>query len=599
MEPAQILATYTDAFLDALAQAGVEHIVFSPGSRSTPLILTAAQRGRFKLWRHLDERSGGFFALGLAKALGEPVALLCSSGTAGANFYPAVIEAYYDRVPLIVLTADRPHELRDFGAPQTIDQNRLYGPHVKWFVDMPLPEAGEAMGAYLRTVAFRAVAEATQAPFGPVHLNFPFREPLIPDWDSSPASAPVNTDAVAGSFAAVPTKRPIHVSEGQRMLSADELSPLADLLASYRRGLIVCGPQRNPGLAEAVARLGERLGFPILADPLSGLRYGKHDRSWVIDAYDAFLRDEGFCQRNGPDVVLRFGAAPTSKALTLFLARHQQARHIVVDEGAGWRDPFHLADHMVYADPVGLAHALADALPGDLQHADRSWGRAWLQVNATSRRVVAEQAASFDELFEGRIFPELAKVLPDGATLYVGNSMPVRDLDSFLPSSDKAWRCLANRGANGIDGVVSSSLGVSAAGDGPVVLVIGDLSFYHDLGGLLAAKAYDLDLTVVLVHNDGGGIFSFLPQARVADHFEPLFGTAHGLDFAPAVAMYGGRFTKISNWEEFGQALRRGIEQGGLHVVEVPTSRESNVQMHRSVWQAVEKALVEGGDGQQ
>lgn len=597
MDPGHNLAAYTGSFMDALAQAGVAHIAFSPGSRSTPLIMTAAEGHRFKLWRHIDERSAGFFALGLAKALGEPVALLCSSGTAAANFYPAIIEAYYDRVPLIVLTADRPHELRDVGAPQTIDQNRLYGPHVKWFVDMPLPEGTETVKAYVRTAAARAVAEARKAPAGPVHLNFPFREPLIPRGEPAASSGLVNVGAVAAAAYETPHDRPLQTLEGKRILSRDELAPLTDLLASYRRGLIVCGPQREPGLAEGVTRLAERLGFPILADPLSGLRYGKHDDSWIVDSYDALLRDEDFCRRHGPDVVLRFGAAPTSKALTLFLTRHNDARHIVVDGGAGWRDPLHLVDSMVYADPVATAHALAESLPADLQHAARTWGRIWLQANAAAKETIQKEIASFDELFEGRIFPELAAVLPDGATLYVGNSMPVRDMDAFLPSNQLSLRCLANRGANGIDGVVSSSLGASAAGEGPVVLVIGDLSFYHDLGGLLAAKTHDLDLVVVLVNNDGGGIFSFLPQAQVPEYFEPLFGTPHGLDFAPAVGMYGGRFARVESWEQFRRAVRQGIEQGGLHVVEVSTSREANVRMHRAVWQAVQRKLAERSAG--
>ncbi len=597
MEPDEVLTAYTGAFLDALASAGVGHIAFSPGSRSTPLILTAARRGSFRLWRHLDERSAGFFALGLAKALDEPVALLCSSGTAAANFYPAVIEAYYDRVPLVVLTADRPHELRDVGAPQAIDQVHLYGSHVKWFVDMPLPEGTDAAQAHARTVAFRAVAEAKKAPAGPVHLNFPFREPLLPAEHAPAPRDLVNVGAVAGPLRPAAGERTVSLLEGTRVLTEDELAPLADLLASYRRGLIICGPQRDPGLAGGVVRLARSLGFPVLADPLSGVRYGKHDRTWVIDAYDALLRDETFAAGHEPDVVVRFGAAPTSKALNLFLARCHRARHVVIDEGGGWRDPLHVAGYMVYADPVQTAHALCDAMPGDLRHADRSWGRAWIEANDIAKEAVQQEIASFDELFEGRIFPELAHVLPDGATLYVGNSMPVRDLDSFLPSSGATWRCLANRGANGIDGVVSSSLGVSASGAGPVVLVIGDLSFYHDLGGLLAAKTYGLDLTVVLVHNDGGGIFSFLPQAGVPEHFEDLFGTPHGLDFAPAVAMYGGSFTRVRTWDEFRRSVRRGLAEGGLHVVEVPTGREANVRMHRAVWQAVKRALAEGGAG--
>lgn len=592
MDMAQVLRAFVGAFIDELVKAGVRHVVFSPGSRSTPLILMAAEHDKLKCWRHIDERSAGFFALGLAKALDEPVALLCSSGTAAANFYPAVVEAYYDRVPLVVLTADRPHELRDMGAPQTIDQHRLYGAHAKWFVDLPLPEESPAALRYVRTIASRAVALTRSVPSGPVHLNFPFREPLIPALKAEATDPLVNARAGTDeteTAGAAPVRRVVH---GATALSDGDLTELLDILTGHRRGLIVCGPQRDARLASEVAALAQGLGFPILADPLSGVRYGSHDRTWVIDAYDALLRDDGFAGGYVPDIVLRFGAMPTSKALALYLQRHHLAQHIVVDEGAGWRDPGHLATRMVYADPVAMCQALTRRLPKDLQYADRSWGRSWCHANSVAHQAIAERVGSFDALFEGRIFSELADLLPPDATLYVGNSMPVRDLDSFLRASPVPLRCLANRGANGIDGVVSSSLGVSAAAQGPVVLVIGDLSFYHDLGGLLAATLHQLDLTVVLVNNDGGGIFSFLPQSSLTKHFEPLFGTPHGLHFAPAVKMYGGTFDRIRDWDEFKVSVRKGLELGGLHVVEVPTSRVSNTGMHQEVWQAVRDTLA-------
>lgn len=575
MEHAQALGAYVSAFMDELWQSGVRHLVFAPGSRSAPLALAAAEQKGLHLWRHIDERSAGFFALGLAKALGAPVALVCSSGTAAANFYPAVIEAYYDRVPLIVLTADRPHELRDSGAPQTIDQLRLYGPHVKWFADMALPEGGEAALRYVRQAAARAAAVAAAAPAGPVHLNFPFREPLIPQL---PAGVPGGA-ASGGPHTAAARGRPV--------LPEDELAALADELASWRRGLIVCGPQRDPELAPAVIRLAERLGYPVLADPLSGVRYGAHGKACVIDAYDAFLRDRRFSAQYAPDVVLRFGAAPTSKALNQYLERHAGARQTLVDGGGGWRDPAHVVRRVVHADPAWLCEALAERLPGDLEHAGCSWLAAWQAINRGAKEAALAQVARFDALFEGRIFTELRELLPEGSVLYAGNSMPVRDMDAFLYARDAALVCHANRGANGIDGVVSSALGAAAARLGPTVLVIGDLSFYHDLNGLLAAKLHGLDLTVILVHNDGGGIFSFLPQADLPRHFEALFGTPHGLDFAPVVAMYGGTFRRAEDWPAFRKAVRTGLEQGGLHVIEVRTERNTNRTMHQAVWQAV------------
>jgi 2-succinyl-5-enolpyruvyl-6-hydroxy-3-cyclohexene-1-carboxylate synthase len=584
---AQALEVVVAAFVAELARAGVRHVCACPGSRSTPLAITFSQHPDLKLWMHLDERSAAYFGLGLARAAHEPVVLLATSGTAAANFLPAIVEAFFARVPLVVLTADRPHELRDVGAAQTIDQIRLYGEHVKWFFDLPEPDPGLSLEhvRLVRTSAARAVSTAVAEPAGPVHLNWPLREPLML---AAPESLATAAPPVWG---ARPGGRPyVAVSNGRLAPSHSLIAELAADLARSPRGLIVAGPQDDPDLPAALARLAQRLGYPILADPLSGLRRGPHDRSLVLDAYDAFLRDERTVEQLQPRVVLRFGAMPTSKPVLLYLQRYATARHIVVDPG-GWRDPTGLASDMLHVDPRLLCEALA-AMLSSPQPTD--WAGTWLDVNARTRQLIERHVRGLHELFEGKIFSgdELPALLPENALLYVGNSMPVRDLDTFLPSGAEPVRCLSNRGANGIDGVVSSALGASAAGVGPVVLVIGDISFYHDLNGLLAARAHGLDLLVVLVNNDGGGIFSFLPQAELAaDAFESLFGTPHGLDFRPFVEGYGGRLVRIADWPGFARAVGDGLERGGLQVVEVPTDRAGNVTLHRDVWRAVGQAL--------
>jgi 2-succinyl-5-enolpyruvyl-6-hydroxy-3-cyclohexene-1-carboxylate synthase len=334
--------------------------------------------------------------------------------------------------------------------------------------------------------------------------------------------------------------------------------------------------------------LAERLQFPLLADPLSGVRRGGHDLSTVIDAYDAFLRDEATLERLAPRVVLRFGAMPTSRPLLQYLQRFAAARQILVDPG-GWREPTGLASDVLHVDPRLLCQAL---LGVKLSRSDE-WLATWTRVNRTARAAIQRHLADMDELFEGKVFSELASLLPEGSVLFAGNSMPVRDLDTFLPCGEKSLRCVSNRGANGIDGVVSSALGTSAAAVGPVVLVIGDVSLYHDLNGLLAARKHALDLLIVLVNNDGGGIFSFLPQAETAsEHFETLFGTPHGLDFRPFVEGYGGRFIRVQHWPAFVRAVAEGLERGGLQVVEVPTERARNVELHRQVWRVVSACLA-------
>ncbi|PTM57832.1 2-succinyl-5-enolpyruvyl-6-hydroxy-3-cyclohexene-1-carboxylic-acid synthase [Desmospora activa] len=571
MSAARTLAAYVGAFVDELAKNGLSHAVISPGSRSTPLALALEAHPKLRVWMHVDERSAGFFALGLAKATGKPAALLCTSGTAAANYFPAVVEAKLARVPLVVLTADRPHELRDVGAPQAIDQLGLYGTHVKWFSEMAIPEASEQLLRYVRTAAGRAIATASGGPMGPIHLNFPFREPLLldlssPDWYRQGERA----DAY------------VRVMEGNRGIGKREVERLA-AACNGKRGLIVCGPQDDSDLPTAIAELADVTGFPVLADPLSGLRRpGQGEK--ILDSYDAFLRTSEAKTALVPEVVLRFGAMPVSKTLTQYLSTYSDVLQVVVDPYGGWRDPVLTAAEMVYADPVTLAQALTATVRA---RASKEWGHTWQRLDEMARAAMVREAER-QELSEGRVISELVDLLPEHSLLFVGNSMPVRDLDSFLIRPQKLIRTMANRGANGIDGVISTALGASFSFE-RTALVIGDLSFYHDLNGLLAAKLHQLNLTIIVVNNDGGGIFSFLPQAEGSSSasFERLFGTPLGLDYEPAVRMYGGRFTRVKSWNDFREAVGGSLEDGGLHVVEVPTVRSVNVAMHRERWNHV------------
>ncbi len=467
---------------------------------------------------------------------------------------------------------------------------RLFGAHVKWFVDLAEPDATPELLRYVRTVACRAAATALRGPAGPVHINCPYREPLIP----LPGPEPATLEQRPGD-------RPyVAVAHAPRAPDAGLVAALAAELRVARRGLIVCGPQNDPALADALVRLAEALGYPILADPLSGLRRGPHDRALVLDCYDASLRDGDLVERFAPELVLRFGAMPTSKPLLLYLQRHGDCRQILVDGDGGWNEPTLLASDVVHAEPRLLCTALTAELPEPPPDVGTAaWAASWSAADRAAREAIAARLATLDELFEGKVFAELAALLPDGALLYAGNSMPVRDLDTFFAAGDRAVRVLANRGANGIDGVVSSALGAGAAGIGPLVLVIGDLSFYHDSNGLLAAAQHHLNATIILLNNDGGGIFSFLPQAADAEHFETLFGTPHGLDFQPLAQMYGARYTRVAAWGEFRSAVRAGIAEGGLHIVEVPTARDRNVTLHREIWRVVSAALASvSGDRQ-
>jgi 2-succinyl-5-enolpyruvyl-6-hydroxy-3-cyclohexene-1-carboxylate synthase len=545
------------------------------------------------IWMHVDERSAAFFALGMAKRLQRPVALLCTSGTAAANFFPAIVEANLTHIPLIVLTADRPHELRDCGAPQAIDQNRLYGTHVKWFVEVSLPAATNAALRYIRTIANRAVAHVQAVPVGPVHLNMPFREPLVPEpLADQPLPVPSTRDMLAwyGRPDALP-----YVEVTDTVLASASpaiIQQLASTLSIQRHGLIIVGTNSDLALIEPVLQLAQCLGYPILADPLSQFRSGPHKRDSVLTSYDAFLRIDAFVERMKPEFVLRFGPMPTAKPLLLYLKHYAHCPQVVVDAQGGWDEPTQLASAMIHADPLAFCRDLLAALPAiDLE--GEVWFSIWQRSDYVTRQVLYAAIQDFVQPFEGRIFVELAELLPAGATLFVGNSMPVRDMDTFFWGNERSMCVLGNRGANGIDGVISSALGASAAAtkNEHTVLVIGDLSFFHDLNGLLAARLHALNITIILVNNDGGGIFSFLPQAAYPQHFEQLFGTSTGLDFQLVVQMYGGHFQTIHDWHAFRRAIKRSFHEGGLHVLEVTTERESNVTMHRQLWQVVGNAL--------
>lgn len=581
------------AFVDELARAGICEAVICPGSRSTPLALAVRAHPAIRSRVVPDERAAGFFALGMARASRMPVLVVCTSGTAAVNLGPAVVEAFYARVPLVVVTADRPPELRDRGSAQTIDQVRLYGTQVKWFSEMPILDATTDLLAHVRSTAGRAVSTALAGPPGPVHLNFPLREPLIP---AGPLG-PLVTNPLERSLIPGPTAPFAAAIEGKRFLSAAEVTSISARVAVMDRGLIVAGPQDDPALPAALARLAAATGYPIIADPLSQVRMGPHDRSRVISRGDLISRPGKWIDAHQPEIVIRFGAMPTSKAI-LEMLREARPAQLVVDGDGGWREAALLPTTFVHADGAGFADALCTALSPTGRAS--SWAFDWLTADRAADGAIEawlSARAPSDESFEPLPFAALAELMPEGGLLWAGNSMPVRDMDAYLPSRPRAIRCFANRGANGIDGVVSSALGAAAADVGPVVLVIGDLSFLHDLNALVMARLHRLSATIVLTNNDGGGIFSFLPQASADDPevglpeaFEELFGTPHGVEFGPIVQALGAEH-RVVRPGELGDALAGSIGAAGVQVLEVLADRSKNVILHREAAAAVAKAL--------
>ncbi len=583
------------ALVDELQAAGVADVIVCPGSRSTPLALATRAHPGLRVRALLDERSAGFFALGLARASRRPVAVIVTSGTAVANLLPSVVEASLARVPLILLTADRPPELHDRGAPQTIDQVGIFGGFVRWFSQLPLLDGAPETRRHVRSVVGRAVATARSGTAGPVHLNIPFREPLVP----ASALGPIDPPGDRG-----PRQRPFtDAVAGRSRLAEADLHGLAESLVATVRGLIIAGPSDAPDLPAALARLAAATGYPIVADPLSGVRCGPHDRTHVLGHADHLVRPGPWRDAHVPELVIRFGAVPTSKPLRTLIGEVSPTQ-LVVDGDDGWIEPAIIATTFVHADATTTARDLADAIAEnrgtEKAVVDGRWAEEWCEADRKAGDALLDwltEVESRGEPFEGLPFAVLGGVLPDGALLWAGNSMPVRDLDDWLTGSGRAIRVLSNRGANGIDGVVSTALGAAAASVGPVTLVVGDVSFLHDLNALVASRLHGLSATIVLIDNDGGGIFSFLPQATadapdvgLPDHFEELFGTPHGIDVGPIVTALGGDCRTVDA-PGLRAALADPDPRPGVRVLRFRTDRTRNVELHREAAAAVAAAL--------
>jgi 2-succinyl-5-enolpyruvyl-6-hydroxy-3-cyclohexene-1-carboxylate synthase len=598
------------AFVEELARSGMRAACTSPGSRSAPLALTLAREPRLRCYSHVDERCAGFFALGLAKSSGLPVAVTCTSGTAAAELLPAAIEAREARVPLLLLTADRPPELRENGAGQAIDQLKLYGSSAKWFFEVGTHEATRERLRWIRTLACRAYATSLEGRQGVVHLNFPLREPLVTD-EPLPDDDSGRADGARYTLRSPPGERaPLPVEGNERAELLDRT------IGHASRGVIVAGrDERILGHGEwstghTAAEFAASVGWPLLADPLSTGRRGEA----AIAHYDAILRNVTFATGLEPDVVVRVGDLPVSKPLRGWLASLTHVRQIALDPEGAWQDP----DSSLSASlAINASAALDSAGLRDLA-ANPEWLARWHSADELAAEAISGVVRE-SGLSEPAVATELGVLLPWDATLFVASSMPVRDIETFWPVRDDPPRVLCNRGANGIDGIVSSAFGVAATDEGPVVLLIGDVALAHDIGGLLAAKRLELKLTIVLLNNDGGGIFDFLPVADVpmARAVEPVAGdptdkaaadladaasggdlytrhiaTPTGLDFADAARLYGLAHSRVADVSGFRAALEQALTGERSAIVEVRTEREANVRLHRDVWRAVSAALT-------
>ena len=572
---------YIASLVDELYQLGVRHAVFSPGSRSTTLAMLFQSHGGFHTYMNIDERSAGFMALGIAKAQGEPAVLVCTSGSALTHYGPAVVEAKHSGVPMIILSADRPYTLQQVGAPQTIDQQKYFGTAVNYYEELSVPSESHYY-TYPRQVARRAYLKANDHKLGPVHINVPLFEPLVPNREEEY----FKQGRSAKSF---------------RLVKHQEIASLASLLDG-KRVLILGGPTvTNP---KAVVDFADRIGAVVIGDPLSNLR----QYEGVSSTYDAFLAHHERWEELRPDVVIQLGQIPVSKRIQQWMETLTDIDYITVSPNADVVNPsltttIHvMASVDVFVTEVYRGLSLQQGLDtiiyeiseqkdncihrdldtnsvcsGQLA-ADSSYVQMWQQIESNSREQL-DKVQEEPNLFEGRTIHMLQHIMPDEGQLLVANSMSIRDMDYFWATGRSQAMVYGNRGTNGIDGTVSTALGLSTNGK-PTVMLTGDLSFFHDMNGLAIGKTHGMNLTIILHNNDGGGIFQYLPQ-KGTDDFDYLFNTPQGIDYSGLATMYGLDYVKVTTNAELEQAMQHYIGTEGIHLIEVPTSKEGSRELHK------------------
>ena len=567
---------YIAALVDEFYQLGVRHAVFSPGSRSTTMAMLFKEHEGFETYMNIDERSASFMALGIAKAHKEPTVLVCTSGSAVAHYLPAILEAQYSGIPLIVLSADRPHTLLHVGAPQTVDQHKIFGTAVNYFEELAVPQESHYY-TYPRQVARKAYMKAMDTKKGPVHINVPLFEPLVPElsrnhFEAGRSSFKVVKPNYSSVFGCDNRNNLPHINNATDIAHGnDGTKEINDLLERYERILILAGPQIDIDEAETICSFGEALQAPILADPLSNVR-GCDTSKVVISTYDALLARQALWYELKPDCVIQFGQIVVSKRVQQMIASWTDLEYIEVNPTMDSMNPtgkttMHMqASIDVFTNLYGVKND-SPAYLGKWQHLE------------TAGKQKLGTAIEEPSCFEGRTIRELQQHISDNAQVLIANSMSIRDFDYFWFSGESKAVLYGNRGVNGIDGTISTALGLAVNGR-PTYLVTGDLSLFHDLNGLAVAKTHNLNLTIILHNNDGGGIFEYLPQ-KGTKHFDYLFSTSQGLDYSGAAKLYGCDYTKISSPNELSSVLAKIGQESGVHIIEIPTNREYSRELHK------------------
>ena len=591
MSEANLHIEWATLFLEGFAHAGVREIVLSPGARSTPLVAAAARTGKLRLHTIIDERSAAFFALGQAKVTGVPSLLVCTSGSAGAHYLPAVVEADTSFTPLLIVTADRPPELHRCGAPQTIDQVKLYGDHVRQYTELGLPD-GSIDG--LRAVRRKAVQATllSRSPLpGPVHLNAWFRKPLEPQVVKGEEGS-----ALAERLARVRGEAPPHPYPPKGAPNEEGVQHLAEACRDSRRGVIVCGPAAlsQAGARPVIEELAQELRYPLLAEATSQIRFTGRPRPFRSDAFGLFLASERFRAEHPPEVILQIGGTLTSKGWHDYARLHRRCRRFVIAP-YGWNDPENCAHALVFGPARDVLERLKESLMMSHHARPTSWAEEFSAADQTAWDAVATGVRQADQvLSEGRLARAVCAAMPPRSLLAVGNSLPVRDLDCFCPGAIQEAAVWSQRGANGVDGLISGAAGAASVRPGPVTLLLGDISFLHDLHGLAAARGQKEPLVIVVAQNNGGRIFEQLPLASSPEIDASLlhrWTTPHGLEFSHAALLFGHAYRKVETTAALEDALGKAYRTDGCTVIEAVLPPHGGAAERARITAAVRRAL--------
>lgn len=562
---------WADLFVEQLAACGVKYACISPGSRSTPLTYAFSHNRKIKKYLIIDERSSGFFALGLAKSTNSPVAVITTSGTATAELYPAIVEAFQQRTPLIICTGDRPPELYGCGANQTINQINIYGNHIRKFFNAGIPSINESKLKSVKRIAAEAFNISLIMDRGPVHVNFPFRKPFEPDSFTNEVDTSFLKKVHSIDYK---EKNPVNSYSEKKIASAFKKINYTE------KGIIVCGPgEQSKAFYKLLNRFSAKTKFPIFADSSSSARF--INNKYIITNYNSFLRLDDFIKKYDPELILQFGAAPTTKHFLEFFEK-SKAEKILINEFGDLLDPSRTSNVIIKIQPE---HFLRNFIEGNFDSKSVPVYSNSIKVldkiiNNVRNRFIAKSKFPF----EGRIVTELLSIIPSGSNLIVSNSMPVRDLDYFAEAAKNNIKVYSNRGASGIDGMNSTALGIAASSKRKTILITGDLSFYHDLNGLLTGRNYKIPIIIILVNNNGGAVFEMLPIKRQKNIFNEYFKTPHNLNFKKIVHGYDGHFMNIKNWKSFRTEFSKALNRKTFTVLHFKTDSSKSHSMRKKFW---------------